>query len=125
MNVDSIIYRNLEQLLEKNGITERECAIDCGLNPNYFSNYRAKRTKHFKIHDLVRLAGFFDVDISYLCDFKNTRDEFFTPSYKLRRCDEKMLLAAFKRLDPTGRANISSAINAELENSKLRKKQGK
>jgi len=125
MNVDSIIYRNLEHMLEKNGITEKQCATDCGLNLNYFVNYRKKRTKHFKIHDLVKLADYFEVDISYLCDFKNTRDEFFVPNYKLRQRDEKMLLAAFKRLDPVGRILVADAINAELENSKLRRKQGK
>ena len=96
MNVDSIIYRNLEHLLEKNGITEKQCATDCGLNLNYFVNYRKKRTKHFKIHDLVKLASYFEVDINYLCDFKNTRDDFFVPNYKLRRQDEKMMLATFK-----------------------------
>ena len=125
MNVDSIIYQNLEHLLEKNGITERECVIDCGLNLNFFVNYRKKRTKHFKIHDLVKLAEFFDADIGYLCNFKNTRDEFFVPKYKLRQRDEKMLLAAFRRLDPVGRIVVADAINAEIENSKLRKKQGK
>jgi len=121
MNVDSIIYRNLEHLLEKNGITEKDCAIDCGLNLNYFVNYRKKRTKHFKIHDLVKLADYFEVDISYLCDFKNTRDEFFAPNYRLRQRDEKMLLAAFKRLDPVGRILVADAINAEIENSKRRR----
>ena len=125
MNVDSIIYRNLEHMLEKNGITEKQCATDCGLNLNYFVNYRKKRTKHFKIHDLVKLADYFEVDINYLCDFKNTRDEFFVPNYKLRQRDEKMLLAAFKRLDPVGRILVADAINAEIENSKLRRKQGK
>lgn len=123
MNVDSIIYRNLEHLLEKNGITEKQCATDCGLNLNYFVNYRKKRTKHFKVHDLVKLAEYFEVDISYLCSFKNTRDEFFTPSYKLRQRDEKMLLAAFKRLDPVGRIVVSDAISAEIENSKLRRRE--
>ncbi|MCR4719853.1 MAG: hypothetical protein K5768_09520 [Firmicutes bacterium] len=125
MNVDSIIYQNLEHLLEKNGITERQCVVTCGLNLNYFVNYRKGRTKHFKIHDLMVLADFFDVDINYLCSFKNTRDEFFVPKYKLKQCDEKMLLAAFKRLDAVGRIIVADSINAEIENSKQRKKQGK
>ena len=125
MNVDSIIYRNLEHLLEKNGITERQCVISCGLNLNFFVNYRKKRTKHFKIHDLAKLADFFDVDIGYLCDFRNTRDEFFVPMYKLKQRDEKMLLAAFRRLDPVGRIVVADAISAEIENSKKRQKQEK
>ncbi len=125
MNVDSIIYQNLEHLLEKNGITERQCLIPCGLNLNYFVNYRKGRTKHFKIHDLMILADFFDVDINYLCCFKNTRDEFFVPKYKLKQRDEKMLLSAFKRLDPVGRIIVADAINTEIQNSKLRNKQEK
>ena len=123
MNIDSIVYQNLEHLLEKNGITERQCATTCGLNLNYFVNYRKKRTKHFKIHDLMILADFFDVDMNYLCSFKNARDEFFVPKYKLKQRDEKMLLAAFRRLDPVGRIMVADAINAEIENSKLRAKQ--
>ena len=122
MNIDSIIYKNLEHLLEKNGISEKDCATDCGLNLNYFVNYRKNRTKHFKIHDLVKLADYFEVDINYLCDYKNTRDKFFAPSYKLRQRDEKMLLAAFKKLDPVGRILVTDAINAEIENSKERRK---
>ena len=123
MNIDSIVYQNLEHLLEKNGITERQCATTCGLNLNYFVNYRKKRTKHFKLHDLMILADFFDVDMNYLCSFKNARDEFFVPKYKLKQRDEKMLLAAFRRLDPVGRIMVADAINAEIENSKLRAKQ--
>lgn len=123
MNVDSVIFQNLEHLLEKNGITERQCVISCGLNLNYFANYRKKRTKHFKIHDLMVLADFFDVDINYLCNYKNSRDEFFVPKYKLKQRDEKMLLAAFRRLDPVGRILVADAINAEIENSRKRLKE--
>ena len=123
MNIDSVIYQNLEHLLDKNGITERQCVISCGLNLNYFVNYRKKRTKHFKIHDLMVLADFFDVDINYLCDYKNSRDEFFVPKYKLKQRDEKMLLSAFRRLDPVGRILVADAINKEIENSKLRLKE--
>lgn len=123
MNIDSVIYQNLEHLLDKNGITERQCVISCGLNLNYFVNYRKKRTKHFKIHDLMILADFFDVDINYLCDYKNSRDEFFVPKYKLKQRDEKMLLSAFRRLDPVGRILVADAINKEIENSKLRLKE--
>ena len=123
MTIDSIIYQNLEHLLEKNGISEKACATDCGLNLNYFVNYRKKRTKHFKIHDLFKLADYFEVDITYLFEYKNTRDEFFMPKYKLRQRDEKMLLAAFRRLDPVGRILVADAIHAEIENSKLRRKQ--
>ncbi|MBR0276871.1 MAG: hypothetical protein IJQ50_00200 [Clostridia bacterium] len=118
-----MIYQNLEHLLDKNGITERQCVISCGLNLNYFVNYRKKRTKHFKIHDLMILADFFDVDINYLCDYKNSRDEFFVPKYKLKQRDEKMLLSAFRRLDPVGRILVADAINKEIENSKLRLKE--
>lgn len=125
MNIDSIIYQNLEHLIEKNGLTEHQCAISCGLNLNYFVNYRKGRTKHFKIHDLIELANFFDVDLDYLCSFKNTRDDFFTPKYKLNQRDEKMLLSAFKRLDPVGRIVVADAISAEIENSKSRNKQRK
>ena len=123
MNIDSVIYQNLEHLLDKNGITERQCVISCGLNLNYFVNYRKKRTKHFKIHDLMILADFFDVDINYLCDYKNSRDEFFVPKYKLKQRDEKMLLSAFRRLDPVGRILVADAINKEIENSKIRLKE--
>ena len=123
MNIDSVIYQNLEHLLEKNGITERQCVISCGLNLNYFVNYRKKRTKHFKVHDLMILADFFDVDINYLCSYKNSRDEFFVPKYKLKQRDEKMLLSAFRRLDPVGRILVADAINKEIENSKKRLKE--
>ena len=125
MSVDGVIYQNLEHLLEKNGITERQCAITCGLNLNYFVNYRKKRTKHFKVHDLMVLADFFGVDINYLCSYKNARDDFFVPKYKLKQRDEKMLLAAFRRLDPVGRILVADAINAEIENSKIRLKEAR
>lgn len=48
MNVDSVIYQNLEHLLTKNGITERQCVIACGLNLNYFVNYRKKEQSILK-----------------------------------------------------------------------------
>ena len=73
----------------------------------------------------MTLADFFGVDIGYLCSYKNSRDEFFVPKYKMKQRDEKMLLAAFKRLDPVGRIIVADAINAEIANSKLRNKQGK
>lgn len=123
MTVDSIVFRNLEHLLQKNGITEKQCTLCCGLNGNYFVNYRKKRTKHFKIHDLMKLAIFFDVDMNYLCSFSNTSEDFFMPKYTLKVRDEKKLLAGFKRLDPVGRIVIADEINKEIENSKAREKE--
>lgn len=123
MTTDEIVYLNLMHLIEKNGITERICTGCAEISPNYFVNYRKSRTKHFRICDLVKLAAFFDVSIDYLCQYKNTKDEFFRPNYKLKKRDEKVLLYAFKKLDPVGRINVSDAINAELQESKKREKE--
>lgn len=123
MTTDEIVYLNLMHLIEKNGINERVCTGCADVNPNYFVNYRKGRTKHFKIRDLVKLAAFFDVSVDYLCQYKNTKDEFFRPTYKLKKRDEKVLLYAFKKLDPVGRINVTDAINAELLEVKLREKE--
>ena len=123
MTVDEIVYRNLMHLIEKNGINERITTGCCSVSPNFLVNYRKGRTKHFKIRDLVKLAAFFDVSVDYLCQYKNTRDEFFRPTYKLRSRDEKVLLYAFKKLDPVGRINVSEAISAELLQTKKREKE--
>ena len=122
MTIDSIIFQNIEHLIETTGVTEHQCVLSCRLNSNFFTNYKKGKTKHFKICDIVEIARFFDVDISYLCDFGNARDDFFMPRYKLNKRDEKTLLAAFKRLDPVGRIMVADAINAEIENTKIRNK---
>lgn len=122
MTVDEIVYLNLIHLIEKNGITERVCTGFSDISPNFFVNYRKGRTKHFKIRDLVKLAAFFEVSLDYLCQYKNTKDEFFRPNYKLKSRDEKVLLYAFKKLDPVGRINVSDAINSELAETKKREK---
>lgn len=123
MTTDEIVYLNLMHLIEKNGINERICTGCTGVGPNYFLNYRKGRTKHFKIRDLVKLAAFFEVSLDYLCQYKNTKDEFFRPNYKLKPRDEYVLLYAFKKLDPVGRINVSEAINAELLETKKREKE--
>ncbi len=123
MTTDEIVYLNLVHLIEKNGINERVCTGCADVSPNYFLNYRKGRTKHFKIRDLVKLAAFFDVSLDYLCQYKNTKDEFFRPTYKLKKRDEKVLLYAFKKLDPVGRINVTDAINAELLAVKMREKE--
>lgn len=123
MTTDEIVYLNLMHLIEKNGINERVCTGCADVSPNYFVNYRKGRTKHFKIRDLVKLAVFFDVSLDYLCQYKNTKDEFFRPTYKLKKRDEKVLLYAFKKLDPVGRINVTDAINAELAATKMREKE--
>ncbi len=123
MTTDEIVYLNLEHLIEKNGISERVCTGCCEISPNYFVNYRKGRTKHFKIRDLIKLAVFFDVSLDYLCQYKNTKDEFFRPTYKLKSRDEKVLLYAFKKLDPVGRINVTDAINTELIETKKREKE--
>ena len=123
MTTDEIVYLNLIHLIEENGITERVCTGCCDVSPNYFVNYRKGRTKHFRISDLIKLAEFFDVSLDYLCQYKNTRDEFFRPSYKLKKRDEKVLLYAFKKLDPVGRINVSDAINRELQETRKREKE--
>ena len=123
MTTDEIVYLNLVHLIEKNGLNERVCTGCSGVSPNYFVNYRKGRTKHFKIRDLVKLAAFFDVSLDYLCQYKNTKDEFFRPTYKLKVRDEKVLLYAFKKLDPVGRINVSDAINQELSETKKREKE--
>lgn len=123
MTVDETVYLNLIHLIEKNGINERVCTGCAGVSPNYFANYRKGRTKHFRICDLVKLASFFEVSLDYLCQYKNTKDEFFRPNYKMKSRDEKVLLYAFKKLDPIGRINVSEAISAELTETKKREKE--
>ena len=123
MTTDEIVYLNLVHLIEKNGLNERVCTGCCGISPNYFVNYRKGRTKHFKIRALTKLAEFFDVSLDYLCQYKNTKDEFFRPTYKLKVRDEKVLLYAFKKLDPVGRINVTDAINQELLETKKREKE--
>lgn len=120
MNIDTIVYHNMQHLLEKHGISERLCTIACDLNPNFFVNFRKGRTKHFRICDLMAVAIFFEVSIDYLCSFKNTQDELFVPKYKLKPRDEKVIMHGIKQLDPVGRINIALALNAELEAKKER-----
>lgn len=123
MNIDTIIYQNITHLLEKNGVTERQCTLHCRLNPNFFLNFRNGKTKHFRVCDIDSIAKLFEVDINYLCQYKNTRDDFFLPRNKLKTRDEKILLAAFRRLDPVGRIIVADAINEEIKNTKERHKQ--
>ena len=66
---------------------------------------------------------FFDVSLDYLCQYKNTKDDFFRPTYKLKPRDEKIILNAFKKLDPVGRINVADVINAELIETKKREKE--
>ena len=123
MTTDEIVYLNLMHLIAKNGINERICTGCTELSPNFFLNYRKGRTKHFRVCDLIKLASFFEVSLDYLCQYKNTKDEFFRPNYKLKPRDEYVLLYAFKKLDPVGRINVSEAINAELSETKKREKE--
>ena len=123
MTTDEIVYLNLTHLIEKNGINENVCTTCCDLNLNFFTNYRKHRTKHFRICDLKKLAVFFDVSLDYLCQYKNTKDDFFRPVYKLKPRDEKIILNAFKKLDPVGRIHVSEAINKELIETKKREKE--
>ncbi len=120
MNIDSIVYRNMEHLLTKYGISERLCTISCNLNPNFFVNYRKGRTKHFRICDLISVAAFFEVSMDYLCQYKNVSDEFFQPKHKLKPRDEKVIMNGIHKLDPIGRINIAAALNAEIKASKER-----
>jgi len=125
MTVDEIVYLNLTHLIEKNGLNERVCTGCCDISPNFFLNYRKGRTRHFRICDLVKLAAFFEVSLDYLCQYKNTKDEFFKPKYKLKPRDEYVLLYAFRKLDPVGRIHVSDAINAELLETRKREKENK
>lgn len=123
MTTDEIVYLNLMHLIEKNGLNERICTACCQVSPNFLVNYRKGRTKHFRICDLVKFASFFEVSLDYLCQYKNTKDEFFRPKYKMKPRDEYVLLHAFKKLDPVGRINVSEAINKELSETRLREKE--
>ena len=123
MNLDSVIFQNIEHLINSNGITEHLCTINCNLPANFFSNFRSGKCKHFKMNDKYKIAVYFEVSLDYLCQYKNTRDEFFVPTHKLKPNDEKILLRAFRRLDECGRINVSKAINDELEMVRKREKE--
>lgn len=122
MDIDKIIFQNLEHLIESNGITEHLCTLSCNLPPNFFSNFKSGKCKHFKMCDVYKLAVFFEVSPDYLCQYKNTRDEFFVPEYKMKPNDEKVLLRAFKRLDECGRINVAQAIHDEMNAVRKREK---
>lgn len=122
MTIDDAIYRNVMHLLEKNGITERNCIISCGLNFNFFSNYRSKKTKHFRVCDVEKLASLFDVSIEYLCQYKNSSDDFFKAKYKLKKRDARVLVAGFRKLDGESRIKLAEYMTGEIENTKAREK---
>ena len=122
MTVDEAIYRNIMHLLEKNGISERNCLLSCDLGFNFFTNYRSKKSKHFKVCDIAKIASLFEVSIDYLCDSKNSSDDFFKPKYKLRKRDEKVMMTAFKKLDRESRVYVADFINEEMKNTKAREK---
>ncbi|MDD6736287.1 MAG: hypothetical protein PUE13_08285 [Clostridiales bacterium] len=120
MNVDTVIYNNVERLIEEYGLSESTCTAQCGLSANFFTNFRKGTTKHFKVCDVIELAVFFGVSLDYLCDYKNTRSDFFMPKQKMVPCDEKRLVAAFKKLDATGRSVICQALGEEIKNTRKR-----
>ena len=122
MTVDEAIYRNVMHLLEKNGISERNCLLSCDLGFNFFTNYRNKKSRHFKVYDIAKIAALFEVSIDYLCDCKNSSDDFFKPKYKLRKRDEKVMMTAFKKLDRESRVYVANFINEEMKNTKAREK---
>ncbi len=123
MTIDSIVYQNMEHLIEKSGISERLCTTACNLGPNFFVNYRKGRTKHFRICDLIEIAAFFEVSLDYLCHYENTRDDMFLPKQKLKPRDEKVIMHGIRRLDPVGRINIAEHLNEEIKASRERIKQ--
>ncbi len=125
MNIDAIIYRNTEKLIEKYGLSERICIEHCELSQNFFSGHRNGTIKHVKVCDLANIARFFGVTMDYMCDIKNTRSNFFMPVYKMEGYDEKRLIAAFKKLDPQGKFNVTELINKEMEETHKRAKQNK
>ena len=125
MNVDMIIYQNIERLIEEYGLSERICIDRCGLSRNFFCSHRNGTSKHFKVCDIVNIAVFFDVTMDYLCDYKNTRKDFFIPKYTMKGYDEKRLIAAFKSLDPQGKFNVTEQVNKELEEMHKRARQNK
>ena len=123
MNVDAVVYRNVTHLLEKYGISERNCTLCCRLNPNFFTNYRKGVTKHFRICDIIELARFFEVSVDYLCKYGNTRDDFFVPQHKIKMRAEKILLGAFRKLDPVSRIAVADVMNIEIKKTRERRKQ--
>lgn len=115
INIDSVVYRNMMSLIEKNGISEHMCIMSCGLNSNFFVNYRQGKTKHFKICDLVKIAAFFGVTPDYLCRYENINDEPFRRKYVPNPTDEKILLNAIRRLSPEGRIHLADFLHNELK----------
>ncbi|MBO5059615.1 MAG: hypothetical protein J6C82_01705 [Clostridia bacterium] len=119
-SIDETLYRNMQHLLEKYGISERNCTLSCCLNPNFFLNYRKGVTKHFRVCDIIEVARFFEVSIDYLCRYENTSESFFMPKYKLKPRDEKILMNAIRRLDPVGKINLANMLHEELGKTKER-----
>ncbi len=121
MNIDNVIYNNIVKLIEENGLTEKICMERCELNKDFLTNYRRGRCQHFKACDVVKIARLFGVSPDYLCDFKNTRKDFFIAKSVMEKCDEKRLSESFGRLDLISKSNIADAIAEELENTRRRK----
>lgn len=124
-NVDSIVYRNMMRLLAENGYSESQVTSVLGLNPHFFSNYRNGKTKHFRICDLAVIAEYFEVSLDYLCEFKNTRDDFFIHKNKILRKNEKILMTGIKKLDAESKLVVTDTIASELKKSKARIRQQK
>lgn len=70
------IYELIEELCMKKGINITRLCKDCNIPRSTMTDYKKGRIKSLSLNTLTKIADYFDVSLSYLCNFpERTRDE--------------------------------------------------
>lgn len=114
MNVTPVLLKNILSLIKKAGISEAKLLRECDIHRMFLTNWRNGTLGHPKFEDIYAISKYFNVTMDELANYKPKCLDIITDdNVAIEKEDINSVLAAYSKLDSTGRTRICSLINDE------------
>lgn len=118
MNNSYEILEILLKYIQKKGLTEKQCLINCNINTSFLTDWKKGRLKTPSYDKVLKLAEYLNIDFNLL--FSGNKE---SVDVSLLADDEQELLAVYNSLSDIGKARLKERADAlaDFEKSAVQK----
>lgn len=112
MDISSRAREVILATIQNKGLTEKQCATDCGLSSGFFADWKAGRVKSPSFDKIYKICKYLEMSIDSL----NTESSFTVSSSQNSfdvSMDEQRLIEKYRALDDDGKDIVRSAAISE------------
>ncbi len=118
MNNSKIILGIILKNIQKKGLTEKQCLVECNINTSFLTDWKNEKIKNPSIDKIVKLSEYLNIDLNYmLLGKKVCMDELSDEEYNL--------LEIYNNVDKEDKIRIMERAQTLLEQAEALREKNK